>query len=155
MKTSEFASMTGLKPQSIRVRFQKTGSYYGIIPFKLPNGRLVWPEDSQTRRFQAHISGNVVRASDTYNLYRLFNIISDDCRADVEQWLESKELPMYYRSKRIFSRMQGESRNETVSKSEVQDMCNGQTDIILGELWFVMKKKGRQIPDVIKPRIIY
>lgn len=46
MNTEQLAEALHLKPQSIRKRFYETGSYYGLIPVKLPNRRLVWPPDS-------------------------------------------------------------------------------------------------------------
>ncbi len=44
--TEDLANGLGGKPGSIRVRLCETGSYYGIKPHKLPNGRLLWPADS-------------------------------------------------------------------------------------------------------------
>lgn len=36
----------GMKSESIRVRLCKAGSFHGIKPKKLPNGRLAWPDDA-------------------------------------------------------------------------------------------------------------
>jgi hypothetical protein len=47
--TENFASEVGVKPQSVRVRLCRTGSYYGIRPVKLPSGRLMWPADGPAR----------------------------------------------------------------------------------------------------------
>ena len=44
--TGEFAEQVKTKPQTIRKRYSQTGSYYGIRPVKLPNGRLLWPTDA-------------------------------------------------------------------------------------------------------------
>lgn len=44
--TEIFANSIGGKPNSIRVRLCETGSYFGIKPHKLPNGRLLWPANS-------------------------------------------------------------------------------------------------------------
>jgi hypothetical protein len=41
--TSEYASENLVKHQTILRRFCLTGSYFGVIPKKLPNGRLAWP----------------------------------------------------------------------------------------------------------------
>ncbi|WP_199671302.1 hypothetical protein [Salinisphaera sp. Q1T1-3] len=49
LSTEALSRATGLKPESIRVRLCRTGSYYGIKPRKLPNGRLLWPADSVDR----------------------------------------------------------------------------------------------------------
>lgn len=43
LTTEEFATSLGLEAQSIRKRLCQTGSYYDIVPVKLPNGRLMWP----------------------------------------------------------------------------------------------------------------
>jgi hypothetical protein len=53
LSTDDLAELAQTKPGSIRVRLCRTGSYFGICPKKLPNGRLAWPEDSQERLFQA------------------------------------------------------------------------------------------------------
>lgn len=44
--TEQLANALGIKASSIRTRFCKTGSYFGLKPRKLPNGRLLWPSDS-------------------------------------------------------------------------------------------------------------
>jgi len=43
LSSVEFASLNGVKDQTVRRRFCITGSYFGIRPRKLINGRLVWP----------------------------------------------------------------------------------------------------------------
>ena len=45
ISTSELARLLHIKPASIRHRYCLTGSYFGIKPIKLPNGRLAWPQD--------------------------------------------------------------------------------------------------------------
>lgn len=49
LSTESLARAIDGKPASIRVRLCQTGSYYGIKPKKLPNGRLLWPADSVER----------------------------------------------------------------------------------------------------------
>jgi hypothetical protein len=44
--TSEIASDLGIQPESMHARICRTGSYFGIRPQKLPNGRLLWPDDT-------------------------------------------------------------------------------------------------------------
>lgn len=44
--TNEFAAELRLKPQSLRKRYSQQGSYFGVHPEKLPNGRLRWPMDA-------------------------------------------------------------------------------------------------------------
>jgi hypothetical protein len=51
LKTSEFAKKVAgdILPQSVHRRYCLTGSYYGVVPKKLPNGRLDWPEDAELK----------------------------------------------------------------------------------------------------------
>ncbi len=46
MKTTEFADGIGIQSTSIHRRVCMTGSYFGVRPSKLPNGRLIWPADA-------------------------------------------------------------------------------------------------------------
>jgi hypothetical protein len=41
--TADFAALNGVKEQSVRARYCRFGSYFGITPRKLKNGRLMWP----------------------------------------------------------------------------------------------------------------
>jgi hypothetical protein len=43
--TAQLAENCLVNPNSIRVALCRTGSYFGIRPEKLPNGRLAWPAD--------------------------------------------------------------------------------------------------------------
>ncbi len=43
LSAEQFASLNQVKPQSVRARLCRTGSYFGIRPLKLANGRLAWP----------------------------------------------------------------------------------------------------------------
>ena len=44
--TEQLATALGIKASSIRTRLCKTGSYFGLKPRKLPNGRLLWPANA-------------------------------------------------------------------------------------------------------------
>lgn len=46
MVTNQLAKAIGINATSIHRRFCLEGSYYGIKPTKLPNGRLLWPDDA-------------------------------------------------------------------------------------------------------------
>ena len=46
MNTNDFARGLGIQTQSLRARYCRTGSYFGILPASLPNGRLIWPDDA-------------------------------------------------------------------------------------------------------------
>lgn len=41
--TDAFGALNGVKGASVRARYCRTGSYFGVIPRKLANGRLLWP----------------------------------------------------------------------------------------------------------------
>ena len=41
--TEQLAEKVYGSPNTIRTRYCKDGSYYGIKPIKLPSGRLLWP----------------------------------------------------------------------------------------------------------------
>ena len=45
LDTEPFAARNGVKAQSVRARYCRTGSYFGIVPKKLRNGRLKWPDE--------------------------------------------------------------------------------------------------------------
>lgn len=49
ISTELFAESLGIKPESIRVRLCRKGSYFGIVPTKLANGRLLWPANAVDR----------------------------------------------------------------------------------------------------------
>lgn len=59
MNTRQFAERLGLEQQSVRKRLCQTGSYYGIVPVTLPNGRLDWPDDAHDQLLsKARPAGN-------------------------------------------------------------------------------------------------
>ena len=43
--TEYFAAANAVKPASVRSRYCREGSYFGVKPRKLANGRLLWPVD--------------------------------------------------------------------------------------------------------------
>ncbi|MCY1232482.1 hypothetical protein D9M72_449760 [compost metagenome] len=46
LTTEELAVELAMEAQSIRKRLSQTGSYFGLQPWKLPNGQLRWPADA-------------------------------------------------------------------------------------------------------------
>ena len=46
LTTDEFAERYLVKPQSVRKQYSTKGSYFGIKPRKLPNGKLAWPDNT-------------------------------------------------------------------------------------------------------------
>lgn len=42
--TDEFADLLRIKSQTVRKRYCQHGSYFGIRPLRLPNGKLLWPD---------------------------------------------------------------------------------------------------------------
>lgn len=47
--TDQLANLLHLKPQSLRAALSREGHYFGLRPRKLPNGRLIWPDDAVQR----------------------------------------------------------------------------------------------------------
>lgn len=46
LNTKKFADSIGVEPDTPRRGYQRNGSYLGIKPTKLENGRLLWPADA-------------------------------------------------------------------------------------------------------------
>lgn len=44
LTSDQFAALNQVRSSSVRTRFCRTGSYFGVVPKKLANGRLAWPE---------------------------------------------------------------------------------------------------------------
>ena len=42
VNTERMGEMLGIKPGSIRAQYCQTGGYFGVVPKKMPNGRLLW-----------------------------------------------------------------------------------------------------------------
>ncbi|WP_186078612.1 monooxygenase [Burkholderia gladioli] len=53
LTTNALADRLGVRPDTLRVALCRTGSYFGVKPLKLPNGRLVWPNDTVERLLAA------------------------------------------------------------------------------------------------------
>jgi hypothetical protein len=51
--TEDLARALAIKAESIRCTLCRQGSYFGLVPDKLPNGRLLWPEDAVERLIEA------------------------------------------------------------------------------------------------------
>lgn len=49
IQTAALAQRIGYKPASIRTSVWRNGHFHGIRPFRLPNGRLLWPADAVER----------------------------------------------------------------------------------------------------------
>ena len=43
LSVEQFATLNQVKPQTVRARLCKSGSYFGVLPLKLANGRLAFP----------------------------------------------------------------------------------------------------------------
>ncbi len=54
LSTEEYAARNLVQPQSIRKRYAETGSYHGVRPMRLPNRRLLWPDNSFDTLLPAH-----------------------------------------------------------------------------------------------------
>lgn len=44
LDTEQFAGRQNVKPNTVRSRVCRFGSYFGITPLRLKNGRLAWPD---------------------------------------------------------------------------------------------------------------
>lgn len=63
MTTEQLAARLGLQPHTLRIALYRKGAYYGVVPSKCANGRLIWPDDSyekltqkkSTRRIQVTV----------------------------------------------------------------------------------------------------
>lgn len=44
--TAEFAQLFKVETQTVRKQYAATGSYFGTVPLRLPNRRLLWPSDA-------------------------------------------------------------------------------------------------------------
>jgi hypothetical protein len=49
MTTEEVAAEMACIPKTVTIRYHKYGSFYGVVPLKLPSGRLLWPLDTFER----------------------------------------------------------------------------------------------------------
>ena len=58
LSTEVIADFNQVKPTSVRERYSRTGSYFGLVPERLPNGRLSWPPDSRERLRELGKSAN-------------------------------------------------------------------------------------------------
>jgi hypothetical protein len=49
LTTEQLAKALGLKPASLRSALCTRGTYYGVVPTKMPNRQLLWPADAVQR----------------------------------------------------------------------------------------------------------
>ncbi len=53
LSAAEFAALNGIRPRTVYERFCRTGSYFGVVPRKLANGRLRFPNVQVVRGGEA------------------------------------------------------------------------------------------------------
>jgi hypothetical protein len=53
LTTEQLAAQLGIRAQSIRQEYCRSGEYYGLRPKKLPNRFLRWPADSLEQLLKA------------------------------------------------------------------------------------------------------
>jgi hypothetical protein len=58
LTTQQLANSLKMQAQSIRKRYCQTGSYFGVRPCKLPNGKLRWPTDSIQQLISSELDGS-------------------------------------------------------------------------------------------------
>lgn len=49
LTTKQFADALGITPDTLRRALCVGGSYFGVIPIKMPNRRLIWPTEGRDR----------------------------------------------------------------------------------------------------------
>lgn len=57
LSTAQFAHLNLVEEESVRKRYSKTGSYHGVRPLRLPNRRLLWPDNAVESLFAANFGG--------------------------------------------------------------------------------------------------
>ncbi len=50
LTSAAFGAKRGVKGETVRTRYYKTGSYFGAVPIRGPNGRLLWPDNSTSTK---------------------------------------------------------------------------------------------------------
>ena len=50
LTSAAFGATKGVKGETVRTRYFKTGSYFGAVPIRGPNGRLLWPDNSTSTK---------------------------------------------------------------------------------------------------------
>jgi hypothetical protein len=50
LTSAAFGATKGVKGETVRTRYYKTGSYFGAVPIRGPNGRLLWPDNTPTQK---------------------------------------------------------------------------------------------------------
>jgi hypothetical protein len=80
--SAECADLLGLKnPRTLSRRFQETGSYFGVTPLVLWNGRLRWPADVRERLLEApsrNLHGSSVMPTDPVTDQRESDVTARD-----------------------------------------------------------------------------
>ena len=62
--TMNFAESVGVKPTTVHRNLCVNGHYMGVKPIKLPDGRLLWPED---------VIDQIIESREKQDLYNDFN----------------------------------------------------------------------------------
>jgi len=47
LTTKQLAALAGVNPGTINASLRRTGSYFGLLPMRLVNRRLMWPANSK------------------------------------------------------------------------------------------------------------
>ena len=48
LSTDQYAAQNLVQPQTVRKQVAATGTYFGVRPIRLPNRRLLWPDNTIT-----------------------------------------------------------------------------------------------------------
>ncbi|EXI63724.1 MAG: hypothetical protein AW08_03911 [Candidatus Accumulibacter adjunctus] len=56
LSTESAAARLFLRPQTLRAALCRSGHFMGMIPIKLPNGRLLWDADAVERLLSGEVA---------------------------------------------------------------------------------------------------
>ena len=55
ISTEQAAIALGIQPQTLRAAYCRTGSYFGVVPTKMPNRMLRWDAEDISRLLNAEV----------------------------------------------------------------------------------------------------
>jgi len=64
LTTDEFADQRRTKTQTVRKHYCTRGSYFGIRPLRLPNGKLLWPDGTLEQLFAEQLGQGAIGSSE-------------------------------------------------------------------------------------------
>lgn len=65
LTTDEFADQRRTKTQTVRKHYCTRGSYFGIRPLRLPNGKLLWPDGTLEQLYAEQLGQVEIGSNDS------------------------------------------------------------------------------------------